>query len=158
MNGQILAEEAQAGLILPVPKPVETTLIAHCGAIKMTREALIALPVPLTTKTHKPIPHHEVISALVETLGFRHLDVVREEYAATPDGGKMFGVIEINSEFHGCRFAIGIRNANDKSMRLALTIGYRVFVCDNLAFQGQYSPVLTKHSNSVNLIDLLTVL
>ena len=39
-------------------------------------------------------------------------------------------------------FSIGIRNANDKSMRLALTVGYRVFVCDNMAFNGDFTPLL----------------
>ncbi len=41
----------------------------------------------------------------------------------------MFGLMELDHEFSGVRFAIGLRNANDKSMRLALTVGYRVFVC-----------------------------
>jgi hypothetical protein len=39
---------------------------------------------------------------------------------------------------HGARFALGIRNAHDKSFRLAVTVGYRVFVCENLAFSGDF--------------------
>ncbi len=46
-------------------------LLAHCGTRKLTREELKALPVPSGTETHRPIPHHEVVGALVETLGFR---------------------------------------------------------------------------------------
>jgi hypothetical protein len=43
--------------------------------------------------------------------------------------------------------AIGIRNANNKRFRLACTVGLRrVFVCNNLAFRGDYSPVLAKRS------------
>jgi hypothetical protein len=141
----------------PQPPQVNGTLIAHAGADYMTREELALLPVPETTKTHKPIPHIEIVDGLIEALGFRHIYVVKEEFCATSDGGKMFGLLELNSEFHGCRFAIGLRNSNDKSMRLALTIGYRVFVCDNMSFKGDFTPVLTKHSNSVNLIDLLAI-
>ena len=133
------------------------TLIAHRGAVRMDREALMALPVPAATRTHKPIPHHEVVQALIETLGFRHIKVVREEFAATEDGAKMFGVLDLDQEFGGCRFSIGVRNANDKSMRLAMTVGYRVFVCDNMAFKGDFTPVLAKHSSSANIIDLLSV-
>jgi|SRR5581483_8474964 len=140
----------------PMPPP-EATLIAHRGAVKMTRDELALLPVPEATRTHKPIPHIDVIQALIQTLGFRHLEVTRDEYAATPDGNKMFGILEVNSDFHGCRFAIGIRNSNDKSMRLALTIGYRVMVCDNMSFKGDFTPVLSKHSNSVKLEDLVSV-
>ena len=35
--------------------------------------------------------------------------------------------------WEGCRFSIGLRNSHEKSMRLALTCGYRVFVCSNMA-------------------------
>lgn len=133
------------------------TLIAHCGASKISREELRVLPVPEGTLTHKPIPHHEIVEALIETLGFRHIAVVRDEYAATPDGMRMFGVIDLETGFEGCRFSIGLRNANDKSMRLALTVGYRVFVCDNLAFQGDFSPVLAKHSKNFSIRDSLAI-
>lgn len=102
---------------------MEGTLVAHCGATKMSREELLNLPVPESTGTFKPIPHHEVVSALVETLGFRHIGVVRDEYAATPDGMKMFGVLDLEAGFTGVRFSLGLRNSNDKSMRLALTVG-----------------------------------
>ena len=34
-----------------------------------------------------------------------------------------------NRDRKGCRFSIGLRNSHDKSMRLAMTCGYRVFVC-----------------------------
>jgi hypothetical protein len=135
----------------------EATLLAHCGAQKMTFEQLKALPVPASTRTHHPVPHHQIIEALIETLGFRHISVVRQEYAAKPDGSKMFGVLDLDYEFTGCRFSIGIRNANDKSMRLALTVGYRVFVCDNLAFKGDFTPVLAKHSKSFELVDALSI-
>lgn len=34
-------------------------------------------------------------------------------------------------------------------MDLALTVGYRVLVCDNMAFHGDFTPVLAKHTASV---------
>ena len=57
----------------------------------------------------------------------------------------------------GCRFSIGIRNSHDKSLRLGLTAGLRVFVCSNMAFSGEFTPVLAKHTKSFNLIDTLAV-
>jgi DNA phosphorothioation-dependent restriction protein DptH len=88
------------------------------------------------------VPHAEVVEALVETLGFRHICVVAEEFAVSKDGMKMFGVLDLDTGMHGCRFSIGVRNAHDKSMRLAMTVGYRVFVCENMAFSGDFQPVL----------------
>jgi len=135
----------------------DSVLIAHRGAQKMTFDDLKLLPVPEATRTHKPVPHHQIVSAIIETLGFRHINVVSQEFAATPDGMKCFGVLTLDHEFSGCRFAIGLRNANDKSFRLALTVGYRVMVCDNLAFKGDFTPLIAKHSSSFNLIDSLSV-
>jgi len=135
----------------------DSVLVAHCGAQKISRAELAALPTPASTDTWKPIPHVEVVNALIETLGFRHIGVVRDEYAATPDGMKMFGVMDLEAGFTGCRFSLGLRNSNDKSMRLALTVGYRTFVCDNLAFHGDFTPVLAKHSKHFSLIDSIAI-
>jgi hypothetical protein len=133
----------------------ETTLIAS-GA-KLTREELALVPTPAGTATHKPIPHVEVIQALTETLGFRHISVVRDEYAVSGDGMKMFGVMELDQGMHGARFALGVRNSHDKSFRLAVTAGYRVFVCENLAFSGDFAPVLAKHSKNFSLQNALSI-
>ena len=110
-----------------------STLIGYCGRT-IGREELALVPTPPATETHRPIPHHEIVRALIETLGFRHIGVVHEEYAVSPDGMKMFGVVDLATEIEGCRFSIGLRNSHDKSMRLAMTCGYRVFVCSNMAF------------------------
>jgi hypothetical protein len=42
-------------------------------------------------------------------------------------------------------------------MRLAMTVGYRVFVCENMAFQGDFQPVLAKHSKHFSLQSALAV-
>jgi hypothetical protein len=42
-------------------------------------------------------------------------------------------------------------------MRLALTVGYRVLVCDNMAFHGDFTPVLAEHTKHVSLVDILSV-
>jgi hypothetical protein len=133
----------------------ESTLIGYDG--KLSREELALVPTPEATATHKPIPHIEVISALTETLGFRHISVVRDEFAVSRDGMKMFGVMELDQGMHGARFALGIRNSHDKSFRLAITVGYRVFVCENLAFSGDFSPVLAKHSKNFSLVNALSI-
>jgi hypothetical protein len=133
-----------------------STLIGYQGRT-ISREELVLVQTPAATSTHVPVPHHEIVQALVETLGFRHIGVAADEYAVSPDGMKMFGVLDLETEMHGCRFAIGLRNSHDKSMRLALTCGYRVFVCSNMAFSGDFQPLLAKHSKSFSLIDAISV-
>jgi Domain of unknown function (DUF932). len=133
------------------------TLVAHCGARKVTREELMEIPIPEATRTHRPLSHYEIVEVLIEALSFRYLKVERDEYAVSRDGMKMFGVMDLNYEFSGCRFSIGLRNSNDKSMRLALTAGYRVFVCDNMAFSGDFTPMLHKHTRSLELKDAISI-
>lgn len=132
-------------------------LMAHCGADKLSRDQLVTILPPEATDTHKPVAHAELIGNVLEALSFRHINVVRDEYAVSEDGMKLFGVLDLETTFDGCRFSLGIRNANDKSMRLALTVGYRVFVCDNMAFHGDFTPVLAKHSKHFNLQDSLAI-
>jgi hypothetical protein len=131
------------------------TLLSYGG--KITRKELAQVPTPAATATHRPVPHHEIVEALVETLSFRQIGVVREEYATSPDGMKMFGVLDLVAGLEGCRFSIGIRNSHDKSFRLAITAGLRVLVCENMAFSGDFTPVLAKHSKHFSLQDSLAV-
>ena len=133
-----------------------STLIGYAGRT-INREELALVPTPPATATHQPVPHHEIVQALVETLGFRHIGVVRDEYAVSLDGMKMFGVLDLETEMHEARFSIGLRNSHDKTMRLALTCGYRVFVCSNMAFSGDFTPVLAKHSKSFALVDSISI-
>ncbi len=135
----------------------QSQLLTQCGSQKISREQLAVIPTPEGSMTHQPISHHEVVRALVESLSFRHISVVRDEYAVSKDGMKMFGVLDLETTFDGCRFSIGIRNSNDKSMRLALTVGYRVLVCDNMAFHGDFTPVLAKHTKNLSLADTLSI-
>jgi hypothetical protein len=133
----------------------ESTLIASTA--KLARLQLAAVPTPLGTATHRPVPHAEVVEALVETLSFRHIGVVTEEYAVSKDGMKMFGVLDLDTGMPGCRFSIGVRNSHDRSMRLAAVVGVRVLVCENMAFSGDFQPVLAKHSKHFSLQNALSI-
>jgi hypothetical protein len=132
-------------------------LIRAHGEALLTREQLALVATPEPTATHRPIPHVRVIEALVETLGFRHIGVHREQLAVSKDGMKLFAVLELETTFGGCRFALGLRTSNDKSLALGVTVGYRVMVCSNLAFYGNYTPVLKKHTRRFDLQAALTL-
>jgi hypothetical protein len=69
----------------------------------------------------------------------------------------MFGVLDLDAEWSGVRFSVGVRNSNDKTMRLGMTVGYRVIVCDNMMFKGDFTPVLYKHTRKLDLLDVISV-
>jgi uncharacterized protein DUF932 len=136
----------------------EAALIAHRGAELIGRQELRNLQTPEPTATHVPIPHARIVEALIETLALRHLNVVKDEYAVTQDGMRMFGALTLDVEHSGVCVALGLRNSHDKSFSLALTVGFRVFVCDNLAFIGDFQAVIAKkHTSKFNLDETLAI-
>jgi hypothetical protein len=54
----------------------------------------------------------------------------------------------------GCDSAFALHG---KSVRLGFTAVLRVFVCSNMAFSCDFTPVLAKHTKSFNFIDTLSV-
>ena len=92
----------------------ETSTLISCTG-KITRAELAQIPTPPSTSTHVPIPHAAVVEALVDTLSHRQIFVVKEEFAVSKDGMEMFGVLDLATGFEGCRFAIGVRNANNRT-------------------------------------------
>jgi hypothetical protein len=73
----------------PVTMPAPTMTLCSYGS-KLTREELAQVATPAGTATHKPIFHINVVEKLIVALSFRQIGVVREEYAVSSDGMKMF--------------------------------------------------------------------
>jgi hypothetical protein len=48
-----------------------STLIGYAGRT-IGREELTLVPTPAATETHRPVPHHEIVQALIETLVSPH--------------------------------------------------------------------------------------
>jgi|SRR5579871_814113 len=132
-------------------------LIVHAGARRIGRQDLPTIATPDPTDTHRPIAHMTLVESILESLAYRQLDVVRDEYAVTPDGMRLFGFLEVNIEHDGVRLALVFRNSHDKSFALGLLAGYRTFCCDNLAFHGEFIAIAKKHTKNVNLEEVIGV-
>jgi hypothetical protein len=132
---------------------MNATLLAHCGTNKVDRQFLEGIEMPPATDTFQPIAHSVLVNAIEESLAFRHISILRSEFGVSPDGMKMFGLLEVNQVYEGVNFAIGLRNANDKSMRLGMVAGYKVFVCDNMALSGDFNPLLAKHTKRLDIVE-----
>jgi hypothetical protein len=59
-----------------------STLIGYQGGT-ISRLELALIQTPAGISTHVPVPHYEIVQALVETLGFRHIRVTADEYAVS---------------------------------------------------------------------------
>jgi len=125
-------------------------LVAHSGATYIDHEGLRALETPPGTDTWTPNPHYDLVVALEGQLKARGINIVKEQFAV--QAAKLFGVIDTVyqvTEEGGA--ATGIRTANDKSLALQLVIGYRVFICDNMAFHGDLIALKRKHTANLDL-------
>lgn len=132
-------------------------LMVHCGAEKLTRDQLVTILPPEPTDTFKPIKHADLVDEVHEALARRQLSVIKDEYAVSDDGMKLFGMLELSASASDFRFSIGIRNANDKSMRFGIVSGLRVFVCDNMAFIGDFFAIQAKHTKRLEIMDAIAL-
>jgi hypothetical protein len=132
-----------------------TLLAYHPGDRKLTRDQLAMVPCPPGTATHKPIPHIELVNSVLDGLAMRQINIVSDEYAVSEDGMRMFGIMDLAASAGDFRFAIGLRNSNNKSMALGLIAGFRIFVCSNMAFHGDFEAIVAKHTKRLNILDAI---
>ncbi len=102
MQETTIIEQDQPGGAILGPSSAQAPSMTLCSyGSKLTREELARVATPAATATHKPIPHIAVVEKLIEALGIRQICVVREEYAVSSDGMRMFGVMDLSSGFEG---------------------------------------------------------
>jgi hypothetical protein len=122
-----------------------SALVLHAGAFASTIEEVKAVPVPRNTDTYEAISHINIIDAVMTCADQYNLPVKSAKYGLTKDGSRMFGVVDFEAgSLEGMGWMIGFRNSYDKSMAAGICSGTRVFVCDNMAFSGEFN-VTRKH-------------
>ena len=139
-------------------------------AHEVRRDALAAIPTPVGTRSWRPVPHHQVVDALIDRAQARGLRIVSERYAVTdgaiyPErghsipipGARLYGSLDFEPidgiPFpDGCRPSAGLRNSHDKSFALSILAGSRVIVCANGLLLAEHV-VSRKHTSRLSLSD-----
>src|SRR5262245_31294856 len=130
----------------------EATLMTHAGATRMTRQELRGIPAPLSTPTHRPIAHGDLIETLDDRLQAAGYKIVREQFAVMRQGLMLFGTFDLENGHvsrPGTGLAMGFRHSNDKHVALSIVAGVRVFLCDNGAMIGDVRLFKNKHTHGV---------
>ncbi len=132
------------------------TLVTHCGAVKVSREALATLPAPVALGSrHRPIHPRDLVEALTAEASARGYLLRKEQYAIQREGELLFGTLDfLRPEDSGdgeTGVALGFRSASDQSHALQVCAGRRVFVCDNLALSGDLLALRRKHTTGMVL-------
>ncbi len=120
-------------------------LLLHVDSLAATPDELVGLPVPPATETWQPISHDafdRLVRATIEDAG---IEVHRVEYGLsrpTEEGyrHRLFGIYHTKNDIlpGEAKATIGLRNSTDQSLSAGLVFGSAIFVCDNLAFAGQF--------------------
>jgi len=77
--------------------------------------------------------------------------VVEEAHALTKGGDRYFGLLRVsNCQSTGGDFGyvLGLRNSHDQAFTASIAVGSHVFVCDNLAFNGEIT-IARKHTRFI---------
>ena len=114
------------------------TLLAHCNTAYVSEEEVYQVPEVQGTDTWKPIHHKNIVTCLAQAIQYAGLKVVNKTYALSSSGNRMFATWELDKVDGDMAYTVGIRNSMDKSMAFGIVAGTKVFVCDNLAFDGDY--------------------
>jgi hypothetical protein len=134
------------------------TLAIHRGGWEATKADLAAVPVPDSTQSYHPVPYGRFIEEVELHIPRFGLTVQSSAFALAREGGQMFGVLTCVNGKPSADYAlaIGVRNSYDRSLSVGLTLGSRVFCCDNLAFSGEVT-MHRKHTANVfrDLPDLI---
>ena len=117
----------------------------HVDASNVQRDELKGVPTPLPTPTWQPVSHEAFDSLVRASLAQTGIKITQSYYGLsqpTEEGyrHRFFAVLETEDKILDGQvgLTIGLRNSTDQSMSAGLVYGNRVFVCDNMAFTGEY--------------------
>lgn len=123
-------------------------LMLHKGSVVRERHEIKALPTPLPTTTHHPVPHSEFIDLVEIGLDREGFEIAETSFGISQDNQRLFGLIRLAGENEEFGNVVGLRNSHDKKFPAGLCIGSNVFVCDNLCFSGEIK-VTRKHTAKI---------
>ena len=134
------------------------SLMTHAGGWTASPGDIASVVVPEETDTYRAVPYSRLIEEVKLHIPRFGLAVTEEQYALARGGNQLFGVLTCRNGVpnHQYALAIGIRSSYDRSLAVELVAGSKVFVCDNLAFNGE-AGVSRKHTLNVfrDLPDLI---
>lgn len=126
-------------------------LILHAGAATATLADVAAVSTPEPQENWTPIPHHVLVTTVIDQLQATGLIVTAQAFGLWQDGARFFGTLALRngSNHDDYQLVVGLRNSHDRSFAAGLVLGSRVFVCDNLAFSGE---VKFSRKHTVNIV------
>ncbi len=116
-----------------------------------TKEALLAVELPVETATYKPVSHKQLIDLTLEGLHKAGLQVENELYSMANEGNIANGKFRIqNVGDSEMKMQVAWQNSYDKSKVLTFSVGAWVLVCENgLMSYRAVSALRRKHTGEI---------
>lgn len=126
------------------------SLLMHCGGVEVGLEDLTAVPLPRATRTYAPVAHQDLAEGIQKVASDLLVEFSHDSsrYGLARDGNQLFGVHTFKNASTELGLSIAFRNSYDRSMAVGMAFGASVFICDNLALQGNIV-VLRKHTSLI---------
>lgn len=129
--------------------------------LKLTREELAEKPIPKPmSETHKVIPHLEFIQGVEAAFCGNDYEVSGDSIVVNESGNLLFATLELRplkEELRSSReygLTVGLRSSYNQRLPLGVVAGYRVVVCSNMAFSGDFSPIFRKHTKNAEVSEV----
>lgn len=123
-------------------------------SVRVTEAEVMAIEAPERTKTWMPISHGLVVKALTTAVESHGIGVMSKSYSLSNNAARMFGTWNLDAGNEERGFALGVRNATDKSLAIGIAAGTNVFVCSNLMFSGDLT-LFRKHTGGLTFEELV---
>jgi hypothetical protein len=117
-----------------------------------SRDELTGLICPPATQSHVPIAHDKAVSMVEDGLSLWGMGIESQRHELTHEGNRLFSVFNLlrESQDGDFRFAVGMRNAHDKSAAYGVCSGTSVMVCSNMQFGGT---ITSSRRHTTNIMD-----
>jgi len=104
-----------------------------------TKELIINAPVPVQTRTYKPVSHSQLIDLTLNSIEKAGFTLDKETYSSAGDGQVANGRFSIsNVADTEMQLQIGWQNSYNKQLTLKFAIGTRIFICQNGCVSGDF--------------------
>jgi len=125
-------------------------LMLHRGGNLVTKADLDLVPLPEATDSYLPVSHYHLADKLLTISQDLLIDylLATENYALARSGNQLFALLNFRKDHNELGLSVAFRNSYDRSMSIGLAIGANVFICDNLALNGDIA-VMKKHTKNV---------
>lgn len=124
-------------------------LCLHAGGCEVDYDELKNVPTPVLhhKSRYELLSHANLVDMTKQQLEAADYEIVNEQHAVNKF--QYFGILQIASKNNDYATIVGLRNSYDNTLPAGIVTGSGVFVCDNLAFNGEYR-ISKKHYTGLN--------